>query len=327
MLKLKYLFNNKDLAQMLLSNWEYDNDDPNLLKYYRISANAVYWCKNQGETFFLRFAPSEEKSKESILAELEFITYLRNNGFSAVDTIFSKNGNELEEVNTPWGTYYVVAFKKVCGKPLDQVQLTDDIIYGWGKALAKLHKLSSEYTPIYNHRSDWKDIMNWMEDVLSDFPEEVAAKKELYLLKDYFLKLPVTKDNFGLIHFDFEFDNVFYDEVTKTFTPIDFDDAMYHWYGLDIDQVLDSIEDELPEEQVEPATNLFINGYRSEFHISDDMIKLLPVFRRYINLYGYIRVLRSIEEKWNNEPDWIADLRTRLENSLNRRKSNFTKPL
>ena len=58
MLKLRYLFNNKDLAHMILNNWENDNEDLNSLKYYRISSNAVYWCKNGGGTFFLRFAPA-----------------------------------------------------------------------------------------------------------------------------------------------------------------------------------------------------------------------------------------------------------------------------
>ena len=62
---------------------------------------------------------------------------------------------------------------------------------------------------------------------------------------------------------------------------------------------------------------------RSEYDISDEMLKLLPVFRRYANLYGYIRILRSVEEKWNNEPDWMIDLRITLENSLNNQKKSF----
>ena len=180
---------------------------------------------------------------------------------------------------------------------------------------------------VNNKRNDWKERMDWMEDVLSNFPEEIDAKNELYILKDYFLKLPTTKDNFGLIHYDFETDNVFYDEVTKTYNPIDFDDAMYHWYAMDIEQALDSMKEDMPEEQVEPAINQFINGYRSEYDISDDMLKLLPIFRRYANLYGYVRVLRSIEEKWNNEPEWMVTLRIRLENLLNKRKDTFTKPI
>jgi Ser/Thr protein kinase RdoA (MazF antagonist) len=264
---------------------------------------------------------------KKILAELEFLRYLRDSGYSAVCTILSKAGNELEVVNTPWGTYYAVAFKKVCGKELSKVPLTDDIIFGWGTALGKLHKLSSEYKPVNNKRNDWKETMDWMEAVLGNFSEEIAAKEELCILKEYFLKLPTTNENFGLIHYDFEADNVFYDEISESYNPIDFDDSMYHWYAMDIEQALDSMKECLPEYQIESSANQFIKGYRCEFDISDEMLTLLPTFRRYADLYGYIRLLRSIEEKWNNEPKWMVDLRAHLENLLNNRKCAFTKPL
>lgn len=327
MLKLKHLFNNKDLAQMILNNWEYDSTDSNFLEYYRISSNAVYWCKNQGNTFFLRFAPAEEKTKENVLAELEFLSYLRGNGYSAVETILSKAGNELEVVTTPWGVYYSVAFKKVSGKSINEIPLTQDIIFGWGKALGKLHNLSREYKEANNKRKDWKETLSWMETVLSNFPDEISARSELSTLNDYFSNLTSTKENFGLVHYDFESDNVFYDEITKTYSSIDFDDAMYHWYALDIEQSLDSMKENIPEEQVESAVNQFIKGYRSEYMISDDMLKMLPVFRRYVNLYSYVRVLRSINEKWNNEPEWMVNLRIRLENVLNRKKCIFTESI
>lgn len=327
MLKLKYLFDNKDLAHMILKNWEYDYNDPDLLEYYRISANAVYLCKNRGNTFFLRFTPTEEKSKEKILAELEFLSYLRSNGYPAVETILSKSGNELEVVDTPWGTFCAVAFKKASGKQISEMPLTKDLIFGLGKALGKLHKLSSAFNPIRDNRSDWKETMDWMENVLLTFPDEIATKNELSILKAYFSKIPTTKENFGLIHYDFELDNVFYNEITKTYNPIDFDDVMYHWYALDIEQSLDSIRRNMPEEQVEPSINEFIKGYRLEYDISDEMLKLLPIFRRYANLYGYVRILRSMEEKWDNEPDWMIDLRIKLKNLLDRRKDTFTMPI
>lgn len=327
MLKLKYLFNNKDLAQMILENWEYDVDDPNLLNYYRISSNAVYWCKNKGNRFFLRFTPTEETSKERILSELEFLKYLRNNGYPAVDTVLSKGNKELEVVNTPWGNFYAVAFKKASGKSIEEINLTKEIIFGLGKALGSLHKLSNQYTPLNNKRKDWKEAMEWMEEVLCEFPNEIEAKNELNLLKDALLKLPVTKENFGLVHYDFETDNVFYDEITNTYNPIDFDDTVYHWYAMDIEQTLDSLKENISEEQLEASINHFIDGYRSEYNLSLDMLTLLPLFRRYGDLYGYVRLLYSIEEKWNNEPEWMVKLRGRLENLVNRRKGNFGKPI
>lgn len=327
MLKLKYLFDNHDLAQMILSNWEYDSDDPNLLKYFRISSNAVYWFRNHGTTFLLRFSPAEEKSKEYILAELEFLRYLKGNGYSVADTILSKHGNEVEEINTPWGLYYASAFKRVPGKSLEDVPISDELIFKYGKALGYLHKLSSKYVPANYRRKDWKDTMDWMEAELSNFPDEAPAKEELRILKNYFTKLPVTKENFGLVHYDFEPDNVFYDDTTKTLNAIDFDDAVYHWYAVDIEQVFDSLNDIVPEDQIEAAAMQFIKGYRTEYDISDDMLKLLPVFRRYINLYGYVRLCHSSTEKWDNEPEWLTDLRVKLHKASSRYKSGFGKTL
>lgn len=327
MLKLKHLFNNKDLAQMILEHWEYDHDDPNLFNYYRISANAVYWCKNKDDRFFLRFTPAEETTKERILGELDFLRYLRNNGYPAADTILSKANNELEAVDTPWGRYYAVAFKKAPGKSIEDIELTPAIIFGLGKSLGALHKLSCEYMPSNNKRSDWKEKIQWMEEVLSDFPMEIDAKNELTLLKEYLSKLSVTRDNYGLTHYDFEADNVFYDENTKTYNPIDFDDSMYHWYAMDIDQTIDSLKDNIPEEQLDVSINHFIDGYRSEHIVSNDLLSILPVFRRFADLYGYVRVLRSIQGKWSNEPEWLVNLRIRLENSLNRRKAKFGSPI
>lgn len=51
-----------------------------------------------------------------------------------------------------------------------------------------------------------------------------------------------------MIHYDFEFDNVFYDDESTTCNIIDFDDAMYHWYAMDIELTLDSLQDCIPHE-------------------------------------------------------------------------------
>ena len=327
MMKLKHLIDNKDLAKEILNYWEHDQDEPNLLEYFRISANAVYVFKNNDKTYFLRFAPEEETSKEKLLSELDFLKYLRSNNFPAVEIVLSKQGKELEVINTPFGTYYAVAFNKVSGTQLSRVPLTDDIILGWGKALGKLHKLSSKYTPKENKRRRWEDTFNWMEAVLSDFPNEDAAKKEITILKDHFLKLPITSDNFGLIHYDFEADNIFYDENNKNYNVIDFDDGVYHWYAMDINQALESLMEDVPKDKIEHLTNQFITGYKTEFNITDEMLGLLPVFKRYANLYGYVRVLRSTYEKVDNEPDWMRDLRSRLNNLLNKRKEHFGKTI
>ena len=62
--------------------------------------------------------------------------------------------------------------------------------------------------------------------------------QEAKLLNELFSKLPKNEQNYGLVHFDFELDYIFYDISTDMLNIIDFDDSMYHWYAMDIEQAL-----------------------------------------------------------------------------------------
>ncbi|MCM3746087.1 phosphotransferase [Paenibacillus pasadenensis] len=321
MLKLNYLFNNEDLAKMLIENWEYDKESIELFRSYRISSNAVYPFKFEGDTQFLRFAPAPEKSRENSLAELDFITYLRARGYGALEAVASENGEYFMEAETPWGRYYASVFKRVSGVQMNEVG--DDIVFSYGKALGKLHQLSSEYTPDGCQRWTYRDVLAWIQEVLTDFPHETAALMEAERLKNYFSSIPMTKENFGLIHYDFEYDNVFYDEETGSCNVIDFDDSMYHWYAMDIDQALDSLAEYVPAENYNDKRTCFLNGYRTEFAISEDYSALIPACRRFAALYGYVRCLRSMAERWEHEPEWLVNLRAKLTKSMEKKASYF----
>ncbi|MFO1444989.1 phosphotransferase [Bacillus sp. Bva_UNVM-123] len=323
MLKLKYLFNNVDLAEMLLNNWAFDKQSLDMFKYYRISSNAIYPFQTQGKTQLLRFSPKSEKCRENILAELEFISYLQSKNYGVLETVASKKGEELVEIQTPWGEYFASVFKRVKGVQLNQTDLSDVVIFSYGKALGRLHQFSSEYNPTKNKRWSYNDVLNWIHHILVDFPHEKSALMETKLLQDYFNSIPMAKNKFGLIHYDFEYDNVFYDEESKSCNIIDFDDAMYHWYVMDIEQALNSLQDCILPEMFQQKKQCFLNGYHTEFEFSDDMMSLIPACRRFANLYGYVRVLRSVEDIWDHEPQWLVDLRKNLIVAMKNESSSF----
>jgi len=95
MLKLRYLFDNRDLALMLLDNWDHDKKSLKMLNYYRISANAIYPYKMNGEVFVLRFLPWNSKIEAEMKAEINFLPYLRNNKLNVLEPIPSKEGHYL----------------------------------------------------------------------------------------------------------------------------------------------------------------------------------------------------------------------------------------
>ncbi len=323
MLKLKYLFSNENLAEMILGNWEFDKESIEMFKYYRISSNAIYPFQCKGNNQLLRFAPKTEKCKENMLAELDFISYLKTKGYGVLELVISQKGEELVEAHTPWGEYFASVFKRVSGVQINQTDFSDAVVFSHGKALGKLHQLSSEFTPTNHKRWSYRDVLAWVQDILIDFPQETAALMETKLLQDYFSTVPITKSNFGLIHYDFEYDNVFYDEVTNSCNVIDFDDAMYHWYAMDVEQALDSLQDYIPAEYFSHKKQCFIDGYLTEYHISDEFSTIMPACKRFANLYGYARTLRSAAEQWDHEPDWLINLRGKLTHSMMNRSSGF----
>ena len=83
---------------------------------------------------------------------------------------------------------------------------------------------------------------------------------ELALLLGVFEQLTINQDNYGLIHYDFEPDNVFYDENSQRCSVIDFDDAMYHWFMMDIVQALEAIRDEMEIDDCSHQEAVFLKG-------------------------------------------------------------------
>lgn len=324
MLQLKHLFHDKELALEILSRWSYDESQPNLMEQFRISANAVYLFTSHAKRCFLRFAHEEEKNREQILAELEFLRYLKANNYPCLQPVLSKAGNELEVMDTPNGRYYGVVFLGVPGESLSNQPLTPEILFGWGKQLGRLHRLSTDYRPSRYHRVDYMGQLQWMAEVLDTFPDEKLARRELEVIGDWLERLPKNDTNYGLIHYDFETDNVFYSPNTKEFHVIDFDDAVYHWFAMDVITALASYEgsnNELAQEQ-------FIAGYRTEHQLDDERLQLRPGFSRYQRLYSYIRVIRSTrDQNFGEEPEWMVGLREKLAKLCIERSADFGKPI
>lgn len=314
-MKLKYLFDNRNLAEMILGNWKYDESSLEMFNYFRISSNAVYPFQYEGKTEFLRFAPVSEKDKNNIIAELEFINYLNSNNYPVLRPVLSKSSEQLITANTPWGEYYATVFECVSGKQIADIDLNEAILFQYGKALGQLHRLSSMYIPAAR-RWSYEDVFIWMDDVLTEFRTDEAAHIELELLRKYFSKISKTPSNYGLVHYDFELDNVFYNEAANTCSVIDFDDAMYHWYVMDIQKALESIRESVESARYDQARKSFLDGYKSEYAIDDEIFSIMPAFRRFANLYSYTRILRALAEKWDNEPDWLSELRTELTNLM-----------
>ncbi|AKB51036.1 putative protein kinase [Methanosarcina barkeri str. Wiesmoor] len=315
MLRLKYLFYNEILAIEAIKKWKTDMKNVDeLFSYFRISTNAIYPFPNNGKVCFLRLAPIEEKIKDNEYGEMEFIQYLRENNFPALKPLPSLNDELVEIITTEWGTYFASVFERVEGVQIKDTDLNDNIMFVYGRTLGTLHRLASDFKPSIK-KWTYEDVLEWIKEELGLYGEQAAAMNEHAEVKHLLEALPKNQNTFGLIHYDFEPDNVFYDEKNKTCNVIDFEDGMYHWFALDIEQIFDSLSEHMDEKRLNVAKKVFLNGYRTEFNISSDILESLPLFRRFIDLYSYTRILHSKGEilELDNEPNWLSNVTEKLD--------------
>lgn len=308
MMRLKYLFENDALAKMILDKWDHDGEP----SFWRASANMVYKCERDGKSCYLRISPAEERDPDQIGAEIAYVRYLGNAGYPAVQPIPSKAGNAVEAVEADGGVFYGVLFEAAPGVSLGQTAVDADAVYQWGRHLGWLHRLAMAYRPTGVPRIDWRAWVKWMGDTLARFPDKDAAMEELSRITARLAELPVTDENYGLIHYDFESDNVF--TGGDGMHVIDFDDAVYHFYMMDIAVCLGELDD-VPEDRREEMRRAFLDGYRSEKDFPEEAEAMLPWFARYNDLLTYVKLLRAMEgSDIPDAPDWYRELCGKLTN-------------
>ena len=304
MLKLKYLEENFTLARMALVFYSHDEDTlEERMQRFRISANAVYPYDCDGKLCFLRMNPSMEKSSPLIREELRFIQLLRQKGYPALKPIRNLDGEYFRNMRSPWGIWCICAFEGVPGVPLEQVEMTEEIITRYGEALGQLHHLSMQLM-LPPDRPNFLELMKWIRDILEDAPYPLY--RECLEIRAALKEMPCHPDTFGMIHGDFEMDNVFWDG--EKCHVIDFDDCFVHFYSLDLLIALR----ELPPE----GKDAFLKGYRAACPESRATEEDFPLMRRFRDLFQYARIMYALSEKPDPMPDWMPALVEKLEGMM-----------
>lgn len=312
MLKLKYLYENYDLAKFALKNWEYDMETlDDCLQHFRISSNAVYPFLWHGNMRFLRLSPVSEKIENNLKGELEFLCYLQSRSYPSVIPVASNSGELVVTLDSIWGKYYASVFNGADGNSIEDTDCNDHIVYAYGKALGQLHMLSAEYSPKIR-KWTYRDVLLWIGKRLEKYHAPNKMRVELEGVQQGLDVLPQTNDSFGLVHYDFEPDNVFWDETRQCCTVIDFEDSMYHFFLLDLEQALDALLENIPADRKMIAKTTFLRGYQSVKVLEPDYAEKLKLMRRFCNLYSYARLIRCIGEEYPNESDCMVKLREKL---------------
>jgi len=304
--------NGKSLVvKPILKHWKHDRES---IQFFRASANFVYTFYSEGKRYFLRFASTSERTREAIEAEIDILQWVAGVGMTVATPIPSIGGNFVETVDTDLGTFHAVVFAELKGSQLDIRNLADPQFREWGAALGKLHAAMQSYTgPGIFARKAWKDHL---ASVRASLPEsESVVCSEFEQLVSLLNVLPVTHATYGLVHFDFELDNLYWRD--QAIGIGDFDDCSYAWYIADIAFALrDLFSDDIDLDK--RSFREFIYGYSIHFPLDEELLSHLPTFLRMTKIFTYSRLVRAMDVPDHpDNPEWLRSLCLKLENWIN----------
>lgn len=303
--------------QQILEPWGFDEDTVAIV---RASANFVLTFTLEGKRYFLRFNDSSEREYPSIEAELAIVRYLGEKSLNVAKPLPSIKGNDIEVAETDIGTFYAVVFEAMEGDHLDLEEMTERQVYLWGKALGNLHEHLKQLPESFKvNRPSWKERLIGAKDILPK--QELAAHRECDRLLEWAAGLSLSKEHYGLIHYDFELDNVMFDH--EAIGMLDFDDSSIHWYAADIVYALRDAGDFDVEN---PVTRTFIEGYVSQTDLDLDILKSASGFERMHHLISLARLIRAVDiEEGGGHPGWLEELRVKLAGVIEKYRTNIEK--
>ena len=292
------------VAEAALEHWRHDDGS---LRFFRSSANFVHVFRVDGALHFLRLAEKSERRREAIEDELALLRVLAVRGLPVAIPRESDRGRSVEMLATPLGVFHACAFAALPGEQWDEDdELSADRLLMWGEALGRLHaearELSRDFAP---SRETQEGRLSFIRLHLGD----ERAQRELESLSAALARLPIDERNYGLVHGDFELDNLFWNGAISGIA--DFDDAFYSWYIADVAFALGSV---LPSPLEQPTSlETFLAGYTQHGELDEDVHALLPVFWRLASLQRYARLVRALDLPAGQEyPEWMELLQAKL---------------
>jgi Ser/Thr protein kinase RdoA (MazF antagonist) len=287
------------LAKAALVSWEHE---PGSVRYVRASANAVFTFRSGERELVLRLTPPDSRSPAELAAECAFVEHLVGRGVPVARPVRSVTGALVESVP---GSWHAVVFDRLPGAHRELDELPREGFVRWGQALGALHRAAEGWPG--RDRPD---------PILAVPDGEDTARRAMDAVIARLAELPEDEGSFGMIHGDFELDNVLWPAGSERVTGIvDLDGCARHWYAADVAFALrDLFGDRVSGIDLHDARlRLFLDGYRAARPLPDAEAQLLPLFLRLHQLTTFTALLHTVDVPDDGTlPPWLDNLRSKL---------------
>ncbi|MFH0766573.1 MAG: phosphotransferase [Bacillota bacterium] len=299
---MKALFNHQILEE---AGKHFDVELKDLFKVGGFE-NFIYGYKKSEEEFILRISHSSHRTYEELLAELDFVNYLAVHHANVSIPIVSKEKNLVEKIDIKNSYFTVSSYIKAKGERPTPEYFNENFFFNYGRTIGNFHRLAKKYHPrnstIKRFKWDGDPLFINARSYLLD-TDEIIYNRFTELIKKL-NQLPITKENYGLIHTDIHIGNFFTKD--DQLCVFDFDDCAYMWFISDIAIALFyyldfSMRDETHEkENAHFFMTHFMKGYLTENKLSYEDMSMMQDFLKLRELVLYIVLYRSVDMEQNN---------------------------
>ncbi|WP_127531028.1 phosphotransferase enzyme family protein [Paenibacillus kobensis] len=292
--------------------------------------NLVYSYAKDNKNYVLRFSHDSHRSDTLILAELDWINHLADNGLSVCKSIQSIRQVDCEMVETNNDRYYVVAFEMAKGKKINinhESEWNEEFFGRWGSTVGRIHSLTKKYKSKQvaarrPHQYDKdQEFIHTISKKLED-TQTFSLQKFIYLSEALKPDKKEEHDLYGLVHNDIHMGN--FHVVGKELQLFDFDECSYNWFGNDIamplfysvwESTLNNIE---RTEFAKKFIHYFLNGYSKEVSITDDTLKHIPSLlkMREVVLHLFFNTRWNLSELTFKQQKTLKDLEFKIKNDI-----------
>ncbi|WP_336773406.1 phosphotransferase enzyme family protein [Paenibacillus sp. MMO-58] len=289
--------------------------DPEELTFIGGFQNFIYSYQRENRKYILRFTPSTLRTREGVSAELEWVRYLAQHELSVSVPVNSKEGKPFELIDGNGISFYASSFTYAPGRKIGYPEcLGNPFLYEQcGRITGRLHELSRSFKPTEASKRHTWEKNEYLLRAADYLPQDhLPILQALYGIKTELAAMPVSTEQFGLIHGDINVGNFTVDESGEL-TLFDFDECQYSWYTEDIAIQLYYLlyvfgEDSKPErkEQYELFIEHFERGY------TEDGRQMPRNWKEQLVLFLRLRdiiVLVGMHRSWDlSQPDdWTRD--------------------
>lgn len=255
------------------------------------SVNDIYLVRAQKQKYILRVSHTRRYGsfdESAYRFELNLLDFLREKQVPIAYPLARRNKDMLGIVNAPEGKRHYALFNFVEGKALSSLKEEDGYILG--EALAKLHLVLNEFSSHHTRfHLDEEFLINEPIRRLKKFPhipeEDIAFLETLAKsLRESIQGLPHQKNEYGIIHGDFWWNNVHFEQGKLSL--FDFDFCGYGWRAYDLGSLMGTaraFEYDLSDE----VANLFVKGYQSIRKLTDAEQEAIAAFEKIRMIWAF----------------------------------------